>query len=178
MAISKTKFHLIALAFILSLASATFAQDNITSEAQTPNDSARIRIVAVGEKLKIRGIVIKRNADTFTLREPDGTETEVVLTSNTSIKADRPGWFHPDRNADASYILRGLRLKVEGRSNSDGQLVAENVRFLEQDLRTAQALDARVDPVFFTKPGRFVTGNLPRPNTSSNASRSLRSSRL
>jgi outer membrane protein OmpA-like peptidoglycan-associated protein len=46
-----------------------------------------------------------------------------------------------------SYILRGLRLKAEGRGNGDGQLVAENIRFDEQDLRTAQALESRVDPV-------------------------------
>jgi outer membrane protein OmpA-like peptidoglycan-associated protein len=81
------------------------------------------------------------------LREPDGTETSVLLTGTTNIKTVRKGWFRQDRSSSASDILRGLRLKVEGKGNSDGQLVAKSIRFDEQDLRTAQALESRVDPV-------------------------------
>ena len=36
----------------------------------------------------------------------------------------RKGWFRRDETSGASYILRGLRLKAEGKSNGDGQLVA------------------------------------------------------
>ena len=43
--------------------------------------------------------------------------------------------------------MRGLRLEAEGRGNDAGQLVAAKIRFDEQDFRTAQALEARVDPV-------------------------------
>src|ERR1051325_3790348 len=59
----------------------------------------------------------------------------------------RKGLFRRDRISGPSYILRGLRLKATGRGNADGQLVANNIRFDEQDLRTAQALESRVDPV-------------------------------
>ncbi|HXQ39331.1 MAG TPA: OmpA family protein, partial [Anaerolineales bacterium] len=41
----------------------------------------------------------------------------------------------------------GLRLEAEGRTNSDSQIVAQHIRFDEDDLRTAQALASRVDPV-------------------------------
>lgn len=40
-----------------------------------------------------------------------------------------------------TYIMRGLRLQAQGRGDADGNLVAEWVRFDEQDLRSAQALE-------------------------------------
>jgi len=107
----------------------------------------KTRSVTNGQELKITGIVVKRNADSFTLREADGSETVVNLTDRTNVKTDRKGLLRPDKQSGVSYILRGLRLKVEGRGNSEGQLVATKIRFTEQDLMTAQALESRVDPV-------------------------------
>jgi OmpA-OmpF porin, OOP family len=40
-----------------------------------------------------------------------------------------------------TYIMRGLRLQAQGRGDSNGNLVADWVRFDEQDLRAAQALE-------------------------------------
>ncbi len=40
-----------------------------------------------------------------------------------------------------TYIMRGLRLQAQGTGDADGNLVAEWVRFDEQDLRSAQALE-------------------------------------
>ena len=147
MKISKFIFQLLALAFILSFASATFAQDSSTRKRQASINSVNARSVPDGQELKISGIVIKRDSDSFTLREPDGTETVVALTDTTNVKTVRRGMFRVDKPSGVSYILRGLRLKVEGRGNDEGQLVATKVRFDEDDLRTAQALEARVDPV-------------------------------
>jgi outer membrane protein OmpA-like peptidoglycan-associated protein len=59
----------------------------------------------------------------------------------------RKGVFRADRSSNATEILRGLRLEAEGRTNSDGQVAARHIRFDEEDLRTAQALESRVDPV-------------------------------
>jgi outer membrane protein OmpA-like peptidoglycan-associated protein len=97
--------------------------------------------------LKVRGIIIKSNADSFTLREPDGAETVVALTDKTNIKAAKKNWFRQYKAAGASSMLRGLQLEAEGRGNQAGELVAAKIRFDEQDFKTAQALEARVDPV-------------------------------
>jgi outer membrane protein OmpA-like peptidoglycan-associated protein len=140
-------FHLVALALILSLASVALAQENPTGEPVAVKASANTRNVPDGQKFKIRGIVIKSNADSFTLREPDGTETVVTLTDKTKIKAAKKNWFRQYKSASPSSILRGLRVEAEGRGNQAGELVAAKVRFDEQDFRTAQALEARVDPV-------------------------------
>lgn len=55
--------------------------------------------------------------------------------------------FRGSKEYGASYILRGLRLEVDGVGNSDGHLIADKIRFDEQDLRTAQALKSTVDPL-------------------------------
>jgi len=143
---SKSILKVSALAFILCLASATYSQLN-SERARQVSNAVSTRNVPDGQELKISGIVVKRDADSFTLREPNGTETVVALTDATNIKTERKGLFRADQPSGVSYILRGLRLKVEGRGNSQGQLVAMKIRFSEEDLRTAQALEVRVDPV-------------------------------
>jgi outer membrane protein OmpA-like peptidoglycan-associated protein len=53
--------------------------------------------------------------------------------------------FRGSKDYGATYILRGLRLEVDGVGNAEGQLVARRIRFDEQDLRTAQALKNTLD---------------------------------
>ncbi|HEX6729330.1 MAG TPA: OmpA family protein [Pyrinomonadaceae bacterium] len=139
--------HLVVLAMILSLASVALGQENPTGELVGLKTSANTRNVPEGQKLKVTGIVIQSNVESFTLREPDGTETVVTMTDTTKIKAAKKDWFRRYKTADASYIIRGLRLEAEGRGNEAGQLVAAKIRFNKQDFRTAQALEARVEPV-------------------------------
>src|SRR5215475_1675924 len=123
----KLNFQLSALALILCFAGATSAQIN-SMRAQQISD-LKARSVPDGKELKISGIVVKRDADSFTLREADGAETVVNLTDRTNVKTDRKGLFRSDKQSGVSYILRGLRLKVEGRGNSEGQLVATKIKF-------------------------------------------------
>src|SRR5207244_5296812 len=50
-------------------------------------------------------------------------------------------------NYGSTNILRGLKLEVEGRGGSNGELNAERVRFNESDLRTARAVESRATPL-------------------------------
>jgi outer membrane protein OmpA-like peptidoglycan-associated protein len=117
----------------------TVAQDQQVTMRTIPN----------GEQVKkFRGIVIKRDADSFTMGETmGGPQTTVLLTSQTEVKSHKRGVFRGSKEYGQSYILRGLRLEVDGAGNAEGQLVADKIRFDEQDLRTAQALMTAVDPV-------------------------------
>jgi outer membrane protein OmpA-like peptidoglycan-associated protein len=76
-----------------------------------------------------------------------GPVTNVLLTAETEVKSHKKGAFRGSKEYAASYILRGLRLEVDGVGNADGAIVADKIRFDEQDLRTAQALKSTVDPV-------------------------------
>jgi outer membrane protein OmpA-like peptidoglycan-associated protein len=145
---NKTPIQLIAFAIALAVSGVIFGQDsNASSQPKAASNTAQNQTVGDRQQEKIEGIVIERNAGTFTLRGSDGTETGVVLTDKTNVKTVRKGLFHRDKISSVSDIVRGLRLKAEGRLDDDGQLVAEFIRFDEQDLRTAQALESRVDPV-------------------------------
>ena len=143
-----TRILLIALAITLACSGLVLGQDSAALTAEPSGSKAPdTTAIADGKKAKANGIVINRNTDTFTIRDSRGGETTVVITDKTKIRLVRKGFFRADRSSNATEILRGLRLEAEGRTNSDGQIVAKHIRFDEEDLRTAQALESRVDPV-------------------------------
>jgi OmpA-OmpF porin, OOP family len=118
-----------------------------SSYVKAQNQSSDVRAIPSGQQLKTIGIVLKREADSFILRDQAGGKIAVGLTPGTSVKTHKKGAFRGGKSYGVSYILRGLRLEVDGTGNAQGQLVADSIRFDEDDLRTAQALEARVDPV-------------------------------
>ena len=124
---------LVVLAFVITLLTA------VRSSAQ---NAATPHLVPVpqGTKQKIQGVVSVRNGDHFTVRDPGGTETRVLLTSNTDVTSHSRG-LRGKKDYPVTYIMRGLRLQAQGVGDSNGNLVAEWVRFDEQDLRAAQALE-------------------------------------
>ena len=137
-------FRSFALAFGLALilSPLAFAQDSNKSTSST----TRARSVSSGERMKIKGTVVKRDADTFTVRDLNGTDTVVRLTDRTSVKTNG-GFLRSGTNYGQTQILRGLNLEVEGHGGSSGELVADKVRFNESDLRTARTVEARANPL-------------------------------
>jgi uncharacterized protein HemX len=86
MRINKTPIQLIAFALALALSGVVFGQDsNASSQPKAESNTAQNQTVTDRLRLKIEGIVIKRNAGTFTLRGSDGTETDVVLTDMSYV---------------------------------------------------------------------------------------------
>ena len=141
----KIRVRSMALTFGLALALSplAFGQD----PAQTkPADASRARSVSSGEKMTIKGVVVRRDADTFTLRDLNGVDTVVRLTDRTTVKT-KGGFLRSGTNYGQTNILRGLNLEVEGRGGSNGELNAEKVRFNETDLRTARAVESRATPL-------------------------------
>lgn len=130
----------LAFALILSTASLALAQDGGMS------GSAQTRSVANGQKMKLKGVVTRRDAETFTVRDFNNVDTVVRLTDRTSVKS-KGGFLRGGTNYGTTNILRGLNVEVEGRGDAAGQLVAEKVRFSDSDLRVARTVESRVDPV-------------------------------
>jgi outer membrane protein OmpA-like peptidoglycan-associated protein len=113
-----------------------------TSAAQSTN----VRTVSDGQKMKVEGVVVRRDADTFVVRDMNGVDTVVRLTDTTSVKS-KGGFFSGGTRYGVTTILRGLNVEVEGRGDSAGQLVASKIRFSSSDLRVARTVESRVDPV-------------------------------
>jgi outer membrane protein OmpA-like peptidoglycan-associated protein len=136
-------FRSFALAFGLALILSPLALGQDATQTKT---SAPTRSVTSGEKMKIKGVVVRRDADTFTVRDLTGNDTVVRLTDRTSVKSSG-GFLRSGTNYGQTNILRGLNLEVEGRGGSNGELVAEKIRFNESDLRTARAVESRATPL-------------------------------
>jgi len=123
----KAAFVASAFAFLLIATSTMFAQ------------SVHQLQVAQGQKQKIQGVVSVRNGDTFKVRDPSGGETTVLLTGSTDVTSHARG-LRGKKDYPVTYIMRGLRLQAQGVGDANGNLVADWVRFDEQDLRSAQSL--------------------------------------
>ena len=130
-----------SLVLLLALAPAALAQND--GNASQPSNTTS---VASGQKMKLKGVVVRRDADTFVVRDMSGVDTTVRLTDATSVKS-KGGFFGGGTRYQVTNILRGLNLEVDGRGDASGNLVAEKVRFNESDLRVARTVESRVDPV-------------------------------
>ncbi len=132
------------VALLLAGTSPVFGQ---VANTQTTRDrNTNIRFIPNGAKMKFKGVVIGRDADTFTIRDRSRVDYQVLLTDDTSIKT-HGGFLRGGKKYAVTDILRGLIVEVEGRGDSEGQLVADKIRFNESDLRAAITTDTRVGPV-------------------------------
>jgi OmpA-OmpF porin, OOP family len=140
------------LALILTATPLVFAQVSTAQTTQVSNTQAtrerstNVRTVPSGAKMKFKGVVISRDADTFTIRDRTRTDYQVLITDNTSIKT-HGGFLRGGKKYPVADILRGLIVEVEGRGDPQGQLVADKIRFNESDMRAAITTDTRVGPV-------------------------------
>ena len=99
-----------------------------------------------GAKMKFKGVVINRDADTLIVRDRNRTDYAILLTDRTSIKT-HGGFLRGGKKYPETDLLRGLIIEVEGRGDQQGQLVADKIRFNESDMRAAVTADSRVTPV-------------------------------
>jgi OOP family OmpA-OmpF porin len=152
----KSDLCMLVFGFALILAGAphVFGQDPSTQTTTTQSTTTlgtldrniNIRPVPAGSKMKFKGVVIGRDADTFTIRDRSRTDYQVLLTDNTSIKT-YGSFFRGGKRYAVTDILKGLIVEVEGRGDPQGQLVADKVRFNDSDMRAAITTDTRVGPV-------------------------------
>src|SRR5713226_6721323 len=142
--ISRSLLLVCGLGLVLAGTPLVFGQG---SSGQTTKDpTTNVRPVPSGAKMKFKGVVIRRDADTFMVRDRSRVDTQVLLTDNTSIKT-YGGFLRGGKKYPVTDILRGLIVEVEGRGDSQGQLVADKIRFNESDMRAAVTTDTRVSPV-------------------------------
>ena len=132
---------------LLASSSSIFGQQ--TSSGTKPRASGYTpasRAIAYGQKAKVRGSILRRDADTFSIRDDQDVVTVVLLTNDTSVKS-KGGFLRFGKNYDVTNLVSGLPVEVEGVGNHEGLLVADKVRFESSDLKVARMVDKRVAPV-------------------------------
>ncbi|HYE73648.1 MAG TPA: OmpA family protein [Blastocatellia bacterium] len=141
----------------LMLAASVMAQDtnrtNNTSndnqsQATSQQSSGQMARVSPGQKQKIKGVIIRRDADSFIMRDPaSGSEYQVGLSNNTKVEERKSNPFRGAKNYGVTSLLRGLNVEVEGRGDNSGMLMAEKIKTRESDLAVARTVESRVTPV-------------------------------
>lgn len=117
----------------------------LPAAAQTQENAATR--IAAGQKQKISGIIVSRDADNMIVRDIAGGEVTVTLTGSTKMTERKSNPFRQAKAYPVTALLRGLEVEVEGRGNDGGALVAEKIKFTNDDFGVARSLDARVAPV-------------------------------
>jgi OmpA-OmpF porin, OOP family len=144
--IRTSRLLMLVFGIAMIVAATPMVPGQVTEPSTTRERTANLRTIPTGEKLKFKGVVIRRDADTFVVRDRNRVDTEILLTDDTSVRT-HGGFFRSGKKYAVTDILTGLILEVEGRGNAQGQLVANKVRFNESDLRVAIMTDTRVTPV-------------------------------
>jgi outer membrane protein OmpA-like peptidoglycan-associated protein len=135
-----------ACGLILFVAGAVAIHGQVTDSQTTTGPAPNFRAVPSGAKMKFQGVVIERNADTFTIRDRTRTDYQVRISDNTSVKT-YGGFLSSGKKYPVTDLLRGLIVEVEGRGDAQGEIVADKIRFNESDMRAAITSDTRVTPV-------------------------------
>ncbi|HEV2667076.1 MAG TPA: OmpA family protein [Blastocatellia bacterium] len=146
MKITRTILNMIFVAIAgLAVAIPAIAQDSAqASQTATAAQPAR---VAPGRKQKISGVVVSREADKMIVRDINGSDVAVTVTGATKITEKKANPFRSAKNYPVTALLRGLEVEIEGRGDSSGVMVADKVKFTNDDFGVARSLDTRVAPV-------------------------------
>jgi OmpA-OmpF porin, OOP family len=139
------KRNLIGLLLLFGLALGL----NLPASAQdTANaDSSRISRIPAGQKQKVRGVIVKREADSFILRNVSGVDIQVNLSNLTKVEEKKGNPFRRAKDYGTTSLLRGLQVEVVGRGEASGALLAEKIKMRDYELAAAQTTNAVVVPV-------------------------------
>jgi len=147
---SRAILNLMFVAIVaLGVAVPAIAQDSAQApQAGAPAPAAQQTArVAAGRKQKISGVVISREADKMIVRDINGSDVAVTVSGATKISEKKANPFRSAKNYPVTALLRGLEVEVEGRGDSSGVMVAEKIKFTDDDFGVARSLDSRVAPV-------------------------------
>ncbi len=97
--------------------------------------------------MKTKGVVVERSTDGFTLRDERGSEMSIAVTDETVIKEQKKNFFRKANSYTPQHLLLGLKLQVKGHGTASGELVAQEIKFTQDDLKIAQIISSRVSPV-------------------------------
>jgi hypothetical protein len=136
--------YLILLCGVLAISALpAAAQQSKTTTTQTttvtktdlpdlpPVTATGTRVVGYGQEMEFDGRISRIDGDIVGVVDSSGAETAVLMVSGTRIKSS--GKRYPILVAagseDRSALFAGLPVRVEGRGNCAGQLVAEVIKY-------------------------------------------------
>jgi outer membrane protein OmpA-like peptidoglycan-associated protein len=137
------RFSLVLCSAVLAV-TPVFAQD---AGKNTNSQNASLVKMAPGQKAKVNGVIVKRDADSFVMRDLNGGDVLVTLNSLTKVEEKKSNPFRRAKNYNTTLLLRGLTVEIEGRGDANGALNADKIKFSDDALMVARNVETRVTPV-------------------------------
>ena len=101
--------------------------------------------LAQDQKLKLQGIIAGRSGEDLTLRTDSG-DKKVTLIDGTKVGAVKGPLKLRRGHEGTAALVPGLRVEVKGHDNGQGQVIADDIKFTGDDLKTAYAIQAGLVP--------------------------------
>jgi len=102
--------------------------------------------IAIAQSVQVQGVIDSRSGATMTVKSPDAGNVVVLLTDSTDVREVEGGLHMRKKQMGMTALVPGLSVQVKGSNNAQNQLVADSVRFKGSDLKTAQDIQAGVNP--------------------------------
>lgn len=135
--VSQTMIRVVMIG-MLCLGAASFAQEKAGTDQMK---------FAAGQKAKVAGEIVKRDGDSFVVRDMRGENAVVKLTAATSIKEKKLNFFRGAKSYTPAQLVRGLEVEVEGLGDESGALAARDIKFTQTEFLVANSVESRVTPV-------------------------------
>ena len=101
---------------------------------------------AIGQTMKLQGVIDGRSGATMSLQIVGSPDAKVLLTDTTEV-GEIEGVFHGrTKQMPMTALIPGLPVDVSGTYNTQNQLVADSVKFKGSDLKTAMDAQAGLQP--------------------------------
>lgn len=137
--ISKSPRFLLALALLSGASSGSLAAQTQDSPAADVSATAYLPPATMAEGPEIKGLISARSGDKMQVTAPDGARTVITINDDTKISASK-GFFGLNRSRlAATSLLNGLPVTVKT-LQSDGGLVASQIKLQNKDLKTASMI--------------------------------------
>jgi outer membrane protein OmpA-like peptidoglycan-associated protein len=94
-----------------------------------------------------KGVIVERSLEGFTLRDERGSEITVAVTAQTVVEEKKINFLRKAIDYSPEHLLLGLKVHVEGHGDISGDLVADEIKFTQDDLTLAQLISSRLSPV-------------------------------
>jgi len=100
---------------------------------------------AQDQKVKLQGIIAGRSGEDLTLRTDSGDKT-VTLIDGTKVGSVKFPLKLRRGHEGSAVLVPGLRVEVEGHDNGQGKVIADDIKFTGDDLKTANAIQSGLAP--------------------------------
>src|SRR5262249_27078887 len=90
-------------------------------------DASRAMKIESGRKQKVNGVIVKRDVESFIMRDENGSDVTVNITGSTKVTERKSNPFRGAKNFGVTSLLRGLAVEVEGHGGDSGALVADKI---------------------------------------------------